>query len=512
MINSVSNVLYFNDSNISANNNNTIYNLYDDNNNSFAKMLDEAKNSEDIYSQSVTNKSIEKEENYQDSLYKNNITDENSQNTKSTENSENIKRESIENNTDEVKNSELEETVSEKKAEVNNNEENKNINNIEEKENTDNNEIKKDIMTSKEKAKKLIDKAGLIIENYKADKKAQIDKNINIDNKVNEEKLSSLLKDIENIKEELKNINLEELDEKDKKEITDLIIALESLEEIAISYQNDDDNNIEKLSDIFDLVEDNKDNIKENAVIEEKNNNIEKADIKDAKDIQITETNDEIINNSAETFISNDDNNVADKREMRLQEAKENNNSNLNNTISDEKGSELTIINMKDSSSSLKGYNHYNNVSKTQNTSSLAENIIRFQDLMSKLVEKAQVAVNNGKSEVLMSLNPEYLGKVRLKISMDADNNLVGKIFVDNAEIKDIFTKNLDTVITSLNEIGINIEGFDVMLRQDMPNENGEFEFGGNNLNGFGADSIEEEVVSVQNYNIVPERKLNLLI
>ena len=472
-------------------------------------MLDEAKNSEDIYSQSVTNKSIEKEENYQDSLYKNNITDENSQNTDS---SENIKRESIENNTDEVKNSELEETVSEKKAEVNNNEENKNINNIEEKENTDNNEIKKDIMASKEKAKKLIDKAGLIIENYKADKKAQIDKNINIDNKVNEEKLSSLLKDIENIKEELKNINLEELDEKDKKEITDLIIALESLEEIAISYQNDDDNNIEKLSDIFDLVEDNKDNIKENAVIEEKNNNIEKADIKDAKDIQITETNDEIINNSAETFISNDDNNVADKREMRLQEAKENNNSNLNNTISDEKGSELTIINMKDSSSSLKGYNHYNNVSKTQNTSSLAENIIRFQDLMSKLVEKAQVAVNNGKSEVLMSLNPEYLGKVRLKISMDADNNLVGKIFVDNAEIKDIFTKNLDTVITSLNEIGINIEGFDVMLRQDMPNENGEFEFGGNNLNGFGADSIEEEVVSVQNYNIVPERKLNLLI
>ena len=509
MINSVSNVLSFNDSNISANNNNTIYNLYDDNNNSFAKMLDEAKNSEDIYSQSVTNKSIEKEENYQDSLYKNNITDENSQNTDS---SENIKRESIENNTDEVKNSELEETVSEKKAEVNNNEENKNINNIEEKENTDNNEIKKDIMASKEKAKKLIDKAGLIIENYKADKKAQIDKNINIDNKVNEEKLSSLLKDIENIKEELKNINLEELDEKDKKEITDLIIALESLEEIAISYQNDDDNNIEKLSDIFDLVEDNKDNIKENAVIEEKNNNIEKADIKDAKDIQITETNDEIINNSAETFISNDDNNVADKREMRLQEAKENNNSNLNNTISDEKGSELTIINMKDSSSSLKGYNHYNNVSKTQNTSSLAENIIRFQDLMSKLVEKAQVAVNNGKSEVLMSLNPEYLGKVRLKISMDADNNLVGKIFVDNAEIKDIFTKNLDTVITSLNEIGINIEGFDVMLRQDMPNENGEFEFGGNNLNGFGADSIEEEVVSVQNYNIVPERKLNLLI
>lgn len=498
MISSVSNVLSFNDSNISANNNNTIYDIHDDN--SFAKMLDEAKNSEDIYSQSATNKSIEKEEDYQDSLYKNNnITDEDPQNN--VENSENIRKESIDNNADEAQSSELKESVNnEEKTEIseNNSKEDKNI---------DNNEIKKDIMSSKEKAKKLIDKAGLIIENYKADKKAQIEKNVNIDSKVNEEKLSSLIKDIDDIKEELKNINLEELDEKDKKEITDLIIALESLEEIAISYQNDDDN-VEKLSDIFELVEVEDNSIEETSK-KSQDNNIEKIDAKIEEN-----NNNEIVNDSAETFISNDDNNVADKREMRLQEAKENNSSNLNNTISDEKGSELTIINMKDSSSSLKGYNHYNNVSKTQNTNSLAENMIRFQDLMSKLVEKAQVAVNNGKSEVLMSLNPEYLGKVRLKISMDADNNLVGKIFVDNAEIKDIFTKNLDTVISSLNEIGINIEGFDVMLRQDMPNENGEFEFGGsnNNLNGFGADNIEEEVVSVQNYNIVPERKLNLLI
>lgn len=504
MISSVSNVLSFNDSNISANNNNTIYDIHDDN--SFAKMLDEAKNSEDIYSQSATNKSIEKEEDYQDSLYKNNnITDEDPQNN--VENSENIRKESIENNADEAQSSELKESVNnEEKTEIseNNSKEDKNIENAE---NIDNNEIKKDIMSSKEKAKKLIDKAGLIIENYKADKKAQIEKNVNIDSKVNEEKLSSLIKDIDDIKEELKNINLEELDEKDKKEITDLIIALESLEEIAISYQNDDDN-VEKLSDIFELVEVEDNSIEETSK-KSQDNNIEKIDAKIEEN-----NNNEIVNDSAETFISNDDNNIADKREMRLQEAKENNNSNLNNTISDEKGSELTIINMKDSSSSLKGYNHYNNVSKTQNTNSLAENMIRFQDLMSKLVEKAQVAVNNGKSEVLMSLNPEYLGKVRLKISMDADNNLVGKIFVDNAEIKDIFTKNLDTVISSLNEIGINIEGFDVMLRQDMPNENGEFEFGGsnNNLNGFGADNIEEEVVSVQNYNIVPERKLNLLI
>lgn len=187
----------------------------------------------------------------------------------------------------------------------------------------------------------------------------------------------------------------------------------------------------------------------------------------------------------------------------------------MNKTISDDKGAELTIINMKDSpeSANLKGFNHYNNVSKTQNGNNLTENIIKFQDLMGKLVEKAQVAINNGKSEVLMSLNPEYLGKVRLKINMEGDN-FIGKIFVDNAEIKDIFTKNLDTVITSLNEIGINIEGFDVMLREDMQNE-GFSEFEDNNpfriFDNEDGDFTEEIVADIRNY-IVPERKLNLLI
>ena len=194
-----------------------------------------------------------------------------------------------------------------------------------------------------------------------------------------------------------------------------------------------------------------------------------------------------------------------------------NNNSTVNNTISDDKGAELTIINMKDSAegANLKGYNHYNNnVSKTHNSTNLTDNMIKFQDLMGKLVEKAQVAVNNGKSEVLMSLNPEYLGKVRLKISMDGDN-LIGKIFVDNADVKDIFTKNLDTVITSLNEIGINIEGFDVMLRQDMPNNDGgfgeELDNIGNRFASENIDNVEEVKADIKAY-IVPERKLNLLI
>ena len=115
-----------------------------------------------------------------------------------------------------------------------------------------------------------------------------------------------------------------------------------------------------------------------------------------------------------------EDNIQLNKRENKAENLNNNSNNNLNRTISDDNGAELSIINMKDSpeGANLKGFNHYNNVSKTQSGNSLTENMIKFQDLMGKLVEKAQVAINNGKSEVLMSLNPEYLGKVRLKISM----------------------------------------------------------------------------------------------
>ena len=170
---------------------------------------------------------------------------------------------------------------------------------------------------------------------------------------------------------------------------------------------------------------------------------------------------------------------------------------------------------MKDSldGANIRGASQHNNVNKVHNNN-ITESIVKFQELMGKLVDKAQIAINNGKSEVLMNLNPEYLGKVRLKISMDGDN-LIGKIFVDNIDVKDIFIKNLDTVISSLNEIGVNIEGFDVMLRQDMPND-GDFEEQLNNLgNRVDLDNneniIEKEENNIKSY-IVPYRKLNLLI
>ncbi|TKZ36024.1 flagellar hook-length control protein FliK [Brachyspira catarrhinii] len=506
MINGVGNFLAFADNNVSSNNNFEIIN-----DNSFAEMLNKIQK-EDIYSETSANKIVDREDykNY-DNIENNNNDDfqkylETMENDKVEEFNDNFKNQNdsqIKNNKEEnienkIDNENLENSLENKKTE---NAENNAINENKEDSSDLNSDKKKieSLKSIKEKAKNIIETIGKnnsSIKNIKSDKNAEKLSSLNI---AKEEK-ENLIKEINDLNKEIKKLESKELNDNEKEELLNLFESLENIKNIIL------ENSKEKSESIKDIKEFQIKNLEEKNIKELKENLKETELSKNAENIEEV--------NSDYNF-DLEDNIQSNKRENKTENLNNNFGNNLNKTISDDNGAELTIINMKDSpeSANLKGFNHYNNVSKNQSGNSLTENMIKFQDLMGKLVEKAQVAINNGKSEVLMSLNPEYLGKVRLKISMEGDN-FVGKIFVDNAEIKDIFTKNLDTVITSLNEIGINIEGFDVMLRQDMPNE--EFsEFADNNSFGrFGGedgDFVEEVVEDVKNY-IVPERKLNLLI
>ena len=499
MINGVGNLLTFADNNISSNNSVEIIN-----DNSFAEMLNKIQK-EDIYSESSSNKIVDREdyksydniENNNDDFQKYFETMEDGKVEEFNDNFENQKDNQIKNNKEEnienkIDNENLENSLENEKVENNAINENKeNSSDL----NSDNKKIAS-IKSVKEKAKNIIEnieKNNLFVKNTKSDKNTEKLSSLNI----TKEEKENLIKEINDLNKEIKKLESKELNDKEKEELLNLFESLENIKNLILEASKEKGENTKELQ-IKNLEEKNIKELKENLKETELNKNTE----------NIEEIN-------SEYNFDLEDNIQSNKRENKTENLNNNSNNNLNKTISDDKGAEITIINMKDSpeGANLKGFNHYNNVSKTQSSNSLTENMIKFQDLMGKLVEKAQVAINNGKSEVLMSLNPEYLGKVRLKISMEGDN-FVGKIFVDNAEIKDIFTKNLDTVITSLNEIGINIEGFDVMLRQDMPNE--EFsEFADDNPFGKfgreGGDFTEEVVTDIRNY-IVPERKLNLLI
>ena len=497
MINGVGNFLAFADNNISSSNSLEIIN-----DNSFAEMLNKLQK-EDIYSESSTNKIVDRDDYKNYDNYDNVENNNNDDFQKYLETMDNDKVEEFNHNL---------ENQNDSKQIKNDKEENNNIeNSFEDKktENAENNAIKENsndlnsdkkkietLKSIKEKAKDIIEnieKNNLLVKDLKADKNAE-KLSSSFLNMTKEEK-ENLIKEINDLNKEIKKLESKELSENEKEDLLNLFESLENIKNIILENQKE-----------------KSENIKENKELQIKN--LEEKNIKELKETELNNNLENIEETDLEYNFDLEDNIQLNKRENKTENLNNNSNNNLNNTISDDKGAEITIINMKDSpeGANLKGFNHYNNVSKTQSGNNLTENMIKFQDLMGKLVEKAQVAINNGKSEVLMSLNPEYLGKVRLKISMEGDN-FVGKIFVDNAEIKDIFTKNLDTVITSLNEIGINIEGFDVMLRQDMPNNEEFSEFADNNSFGRfgGGDFAEETVADIRNY-IVPERKLNLLI
>ena len=502
MINGVGNFLAFTDNNVSSNNNFEIIN-----DNSFAEMLNKLQK-EDIYSEASANKIVDREdyknydnvENNNDDFQKYLETMENDKveefnNDLENQNDNRIKNSKEENTEDKIDNENLGNSLEDKKTE------NIEKNSIKENSNDLNSDKKKieNLKSIKEKVKNIIE---TIEENNLSEKNIKLGKNAEKLSSLNmpKEEKENLIKEINDLNKEIKKLESKELNDKEKEELLNLFESLENIKNIILENSKEKNENIKDVKElqIKNLEEKNIKELKENLKETELNKNAENIE-------EIT----------SDYNFDLEDNIQLNKRENKAENLNNNSNNNLNRTISDDNGAELSIINMKDSpeGANLKGFNHYNNVSKTQSGNSLTENMIKFQDLMGKLVEKAQVAINNGKSEVLMSLNPEYLGKVRLKISMEGDN-FVGKIFVDNAEIKDIFAKNLDTVITSLNEIGINIEGFDVMLRQDMPNE--EFsEFADNNsfgrFGGEGGDFAEEVVEDIRNY-IVPERKLNLLI
>ncbi|TVL62090.1 flagellar hook-length control protein [Brachyspira hyodysenteriae] len=535
MVNGLGNLLSFVDTNVSSNN--SPYNLnnysYDD---SFANMLNKTQTDYSTPS-SVSNKierHLNTEENYTENNYNNyddyyndyNQYDAEENSTieeKVSSSSENTakKTEETSDSAEEAKSISSTEEQTENKSEELNASSNKD-NNIEEKAEKLAAGNKEENVSAKEKLALTKEKAKLLLQNTSNDKKTDAkevntaDTKENILAKADKKENTKNTEEIEKIKKQIESLNAEELSEEDKKELEDLIESLEALKAMIENDGSEDKKevlaeNTEENIEVKDIDNSEAKEIKA-ASIKDNDKNIETKDI---NDIGIEDTAMQIDNNAmADANIDmNIENKYADKKDAAEMK---NNNSTVNNTISDDKGAELTIINMKDSAegANLKGYNHYNNnVSKTHNSTNLTDNMIKFQDLMGKLVEKAQVAVNNGKSEVLMSLNPEYLGKVRLKISMDGDN-LIGKIFVDNADVKDIFTKNLDTVITSLSEIGINIEGFDVMLRQDMPNDGGfseELEAIGNRFASENNNNVEEVKADIKAY-IVPERKLNLLI
>jgi flagellar hook-length control protein FliK len=99
-------------------------------------------------------------------------------------------------------------------------------------------------------------------------------------------------------------------------------------------------------------------------------------------------------------------------------------------------------------------------------------NHVNRDDLFAQIVDKVKVLVNNGHSEMEISLKPEHLGKLQLKISV-VDQVVTAKFTAESQQVKEVIETHLNQLRRNLQDTGVQVDQLMVSVGQQ------------NNGNGF---------------------------
>ncbi|WKC77854.1 flagellar hook-length control protein FliK [Borreliella turdi] len=129
------------------------------------------------------------------------------------------------------------------------------------------------------------------------------------------------------------------------------------------------------------------------------------------------------------------------------------------------------------------------------------------------IVDKAKVVLkSNNTGEIKLVLKPKELGSIRINLNLDSNNNLLGKIVVDNQNVKMLFDQNMHSLNKMLGESGFNaslnlflagenLNSFSKNFKDDSKDQN--FHFGYNKF-----FQIEEEV----EFSFNLDKNVNLIV
>ncbi|WP_424632322.1 flagellar hook-length control protein FliK [Borreliella lusitaniae] len=129
------------------------------------------------------------------------------------------------------------------------------------------------------------------------------------------------------------------------------------------------------------------------------------------------------------------------------------------------------------------------------------------------IVDKAKVVLkSNNTGEIKLVLKPKELGSIRINLNLDSNNNLLGKIVVDNQNVKLLFDQNMHSLNKMLGESGFNanlnlflagenLNSFSKNFKDDSKDQN--FHFGYNKF-----FQIEEEV----EFSYDLDKNVNLIV
>ncbi len=113
--------------------------------------------------------------------------------------------------------------------------------------------------------------------------------------------------------------------------------------------------------------------------------------------------------------------------------------------------------------------------------------------MFEKIISSARLTRAGSTSELTMKLEPEHLGMLRVKMSVDKNNVMHARIQVESHEARTMIESNLPRLRESLAEQGIRVEKFNVDVRQDQQGQQqqhagagngGEYDQAGRGLSG----------------------------
>lgn len=95
----------------------------------------------------------------------------------------------------------------------------------------------------------------------------------------------------------------------------------------------------------------------------------------------------------------------------------------------------------------------------------LPKPVSRFE-IISQVVEKAKVILSDAKSEMIMDLKPDFLGKLSLKVVTE-HGAVTAKFTAENQQVKAVLESNMQLLKDALEKQGLSVQGFSVSVGQD---------------------------------------------
>lgn len=308
--------------------------------------------------------------------------------------------------------------------------------------------------------------------------------------------LNNLLKDINDV---LEKSELDKVNNNDIKKLSGLVQKLSQIAKIMNKQNHEitlDNSSIAKKQQIFSNI----DKLKGDILEKELNNLISSKQIESSLDVELSKLQKQFSKdledlNTSLSKIHNLFESMSNKNKA-INLAKENENIRKNNNIK----SKIELTDTKENSNNF-NFNKENkkNVDKLSGkilktsevrSSNIIENIetkvsdldqiknkevievknkpfaLDKNDVISQIKDRLIIKVNNDNHQAKITLKPKELGDVTIRLLMK-DGNLLGKISVENHEIKNLLDNNLNQLKDNLVSKGVNVEGFSVSVGQD---------------------------------------------